>query len=57
MHARLRGQNNLFILHQIINKNLIPLADEMAKLGPDMNIKVTAFTVREKFINNQLCQE
>ena len=38
MHARLRGPNNLLFLHQIINK-------------PDMNIKVAAFTISEKFIN------
>ena len=56
MHARLRGPSNLFNLHQIINTHVEPdfpcLADEIAEPLPDMNIKVTAFTVNEKYINN-----
>ena len=39
MRARLRGQNNLLILHQIINGTWFPcLADEIAEPRPDMNI-------------------
>ena len=52
MHARLRGPSNLLIFHQIINKPDFPcLADEIAEPRPDMNIKVAAFTVSEKYIN------
>ena len=52
MHARLRGPNSLFILHQIIIEPDFPyLADEIAKPRPDMNIKTAAFTVSEKSIN------
>ena len=51
MHARLRGPNNLFIPHQIINRTWFLLSDEIAKTRPDMNIKVAAFTVSEKSIN------
>ena len=52
MRARLRGPNNLLILHQIIKDLDFPsLADEIAKPRPDMNIKVAAFTVSEKSIN------
>ena len=47
MHARLRGQINFLILHQIIPC----LADEIAEPRPDMNIKGAAFTVSEKSIN------
>ena len=46
MHARLRGPNNVLIIHQIINKTL---ADEIAEPRLDMNIKVTAFTESQKF--------
>ena len=46
MHARLRGPNNL-----LIETDFPCLADEIAKPRPDMNIKVTAFTVSEKSIN------
>ena len=51
MRARLGGPNNLFILHQIINRTWFPLhlADEIAEQPPDMNIKVTAFTESKKF--------
>ena len=50
MHARLRGSKSLLTLHKIINKPDFPsLADDIAD-HPDMNIKVAAFTVREKFI-------
>ena len=50
MHARLRGPSNLLILHQIINKTWF---DEIVEQRPDMNIKVTAFTVSEKSINTR----
>ena len=52
MHARLRGSKSLLTLYQIINKPDFPsLADEIAEPHPDMNIKVTAFTVSEKSSN------
>ena len=52
MHTRLHGPTNAFILHQIINRTWFPcLADEIAEPSPNMNIKVTAFTVSEKSIN------
>ena len=55
IHTRLRCPNNLFNLHQIIQIHVEPdfpgLADEIAKPRPDMNIKIAAFTVSEKFIN------
>ena len=52
MHARLRSQNNLFILRIFINRTLNSpcLADEIAGPRPDVNIKVAAFTVSEKSI-------
>ena len=51
MHARLRGPNNLFILHQIYIESDFPCsADEIAEPPPDMNVKVAAFTVSEKSI-------
>ena len=51
MHARLRGSKSLLTFYQIINKTWFPsLADEIAESRPDMNIKVTAFTVSEKSI-------
>ena len=46
MHIRLRGPNNLLILHQ---PDFPCLADEIAEPCPDMNIKVTAFTLSKKF--------
>ena len=50
MQARLRGPNNLLSLHQIIIEPDFPsLADKIAEPRPDMNIKVTAFTVSKKF--------
>ena len=50
IHARLRGRNNLIILHQIINRSDFPcLADEIVEPRPNMNIKVTAFTESKKF--------
>ena len=56
MHARLRGPNNLLILHQIINKTYFPcLADEIAEPRQDMNIKVTAFTVWHVKRSNIVC--
>ena len=52
MHTRLRGLKSLLTLYQIINKPDFPtLADEIAEPYPDMNIKVTAFTVSEKSSN------
>ena len=52
MHARLRDPKSLLTLYQIINKSDFPsLADEIAEPHPDMNIKVAAFTVREKSSN------
>ena len=48
MDARLRGPNNLWFK---IEPDLPCLADEIAEPRPDMNIKVTAFTIREKSIN------
>ena len=55
MHARLRGPNNLLILHQIINRTWYPfLADEIAEPRPDRNIKVASFTVSDKSINSCL---
>ena len=54
MHARLRGSNNLLILHQIIIELDFPcLADKIAEPRPDMNIKVAAFTVSEKSSNTE----
>ena len=51
MHARLRGPNNLFIIHQIISieSDFPCLADEIGQPGPDMDIKVTAFSESKKF--------
>ena len=46
MHAHLRGQNNL-----LIEPDFACLTDEIAEPRPDMNIKVDAFSVSEKFIN------
>ena len=46
MHARLRGPINL-----LIERDFPCLVDEIAKPRPDMNIKVTAFTV-SKTSNN-----
>ena len=52
MPARLRGSNSLLTLYQIKIKPDFPfLAYEIAEPHPDMNIKVTAFTVREKSSN------
>ena len=53
MHTRLvRGPNNLLTLQSIINIPDFPsVVDEIAEPRPDMNIKVTAFTVNEKSIN------
>ena len=52
MQARLRGSKSLITLYQIINKPDFPsLADEIAEPHPDMNIKVTAFTVSKKSSN------
>ena len=53
MHTRLvRGPNNVLTLHRTIDIPDFPsLVDEIAEPRPDMNIKVTAFTVNEKSIN------
>ena len=52
MHARLLDTKSLLTLYQIIMKPDFPyLADEIAELRPDMNIKVAAFTVSEKSSN------
>ena len=49
MHARLRGPNNYLFL----TERYYPyLADKIAEQRPDMNIKVAAFIVSEKSINN-----
>ena len=49
-NAPLRGPNNLLILRQIINRTADSpcLADEIAELRPDTNIKVIAFIVSKK---------
>ena len=54
MHAFLLSTKSLLTLYQIINKtsDFPYLADEIAELGPNMNIKVAAFTAREKSSNN-----
>ena len=52
MHARLRSPSNLLIPHLITNiPDFSCLADELAEQRPDMNIKVTTFTLSEKSIN------
>ena len=46
MHACLRVPNDLFILHKLQREpDFHCLADVIAEPRPDMNIKVTAFTV------------
>ena len=45
MHIRLRGPNNLLILHQ---PDFPSSADEKAEPRPGMNIKVAIFTESEK---------
>ena len=53
MHESLRVPNNLFILHQIINRTEFHCkADEIALPRSDKNIKVAAFTVSKKSINS-----
>ena len=48
----MRGPSNLLIIQQIINRIwFLLLTDEHAEQRPDMNIKVTAFTVSEKSNN------
>ena len=55
MHARLRGSNKLLTRYQIQNVHVeadFPSwVDEIAEPRPDMNIKVTAFTVTQKLYN------
>ena len=52
MHTGLLVPKSLSTFYQIINKPDFPsLADEIAEPRPDKNIKVNAFTVREKSIN------
>ena len=56
MHARLRGPNNLLILHQInIEPDFPCLADEIAEPRPAMNIKVVAFTHISFFAPIYIC--
>ena len=51
----MHGSKRLLTLCQIINKPDIPsLADEIAEPHPNMNIKVTAFTVSEKSSNTEI---
>ena len=52
MHARLLSSKSLQALYQIINKLDFPsLADEIAELRPDIDVKAAAFTVSENPIN------
>ena len=48
MNTRLRSLKSLLAL---IKPDFPSLADEIAEPRPDINIKVAAFTVREKSIN------
>ena len=48
MHARLHGSNNLVTLDKIGKKRFTFLTDGIAEPRPDMNIKVTAFTMTQK---------
>ena len=50
MHVCLCHPKSLLTLYQI-KPDFPSLADEIAEPRPDMNIKVAAFTVSEKFIN------
>ena len=51
MHACLRGSQSLFTIYQITCIHDFPsLADGIAEPHPNMNIKVAAFTVSEKYI-------
>ena len=52
MHARLRGTNNSLTL---VGPDFPSLADERAKQRPDMNNKVTAFTVTKKLYYMRKC--
>ena len=52
MHASLHGSKSLLTLYKLLIKlDFLSLADEIAEPHPDMNIKVAAFTVREKSSN------
>ena len=51
MFARLKKLIIKLFTKLEIKPDLRFLADEIAKPGPDMNIKVAAFTVSEKYIN------
>ena len=54
MHARLRDSKSLLTFYQIISKPDFPsLADAIAEPCPNMNIKVAAFTLSEKYISNR----
>ena len=44
----------LFFTKLLMEPDFPSLADEIAKPRPDLNIKVTAFTVSEKSINTKL---
>ena len=48
MHARLLPKK---LIGSLIKPDFPSLTDEIAEPRPDMNIKVTAFTVSEKSIN------
>ena len=55
MHALLRGSKAYYLFTKLLIKPDFPsLADEIAEPHPDMNIKVAAFTVREKSRNTML---
>ena len=49
MHARLRGSESLLTLYQIINKAWFPLFSSWNSRAMNINVKVAAFTVSEKF--------
>ena len=55
MHARLPKQ----LIYSSPNYKIEPdfsfLADEIAEPSPDMNVKVAAFTISLKSINNFVC--
>ena len=48
MHGHLRRPNK----YQFIEPDFPWVADEIAQPRPDMNIKVAAFTVSKKSVNN-----
>ena len=52
MHACVAQTSYLLFTKLYIKPDFPSLADEIAEPHPDMNIKVAAFTVREKSSNN-----